>query len=128
MRAGEPEWLLGPAECEWLDVKDGVYKLDDPAQAEELVKDVGGFANAKTGGLLLVAFRTRNERGEELLAEPRRVPREQVDLDRHRKLIRQRVTPLPRGVTVDWHDVGAGKGLLTPNAVCTRSSRNAPPT
>ncbi|HEY2312729.1 MAG TPA: hypothetical protein VGH96_03870 [Streptosporangiaceae bacterium] len=48
MRAGEPERLLGPAECEWLDVKDGVYKLDDPAQAEELVKDVGGFANAKT--------------------------------------------------------------------------------
>jgi hypothetical protein len=76
MRAGEPEWLVGPAECEWLDVKDGVYKLDDPAKAEELVKDVGGFANAKTGGLLLVAFRTRKERGEELLAELRPVPRQ----------------------------------------------------
>jgi len=42
LRAREPEWLLGLAECEWLDVKEGVYILDRPAGAEELLKDVAG--------------------------------------------------------------------------------------
>lgn len=51
LRAGKAEDLLGVAECGWLDAKSGVYKLDDPAGVEELVKDVAGFANTKTGGL-----------------------------------------------------------------------------
>jgi hypothetical protein len=33
-------------------VKSGIYPLDDPAGAEELVKDVAGFAvDARTGSL-----------------------------------------------------------------------------
>jgi hypothetical protein len=35
---GEPADLLGLVECGWLDAKEGVYQLDDPAKAEELVK------------------------------------------------------------------------------------------
>jgi hypothetical protein len=112
LHAGEPRLLLGLAECEWLDVKEGVYRLDDPAKAEELVKDVAGFANAKTGGLLLVGFRTTSEHGQEFLKELRPVPRGLVDLDRHRKLIRERVIPPPRSVAVDWHDTGSDKGVL----------------
>lgn len=67
--------LIGLAECLWLDVKEGVYQLEDPAGAEELVKDAAAFANAPFGGLLLVGFRTVREHGEEIIAELRPVPR-----------------------------------------------------
>ncbi len=102
LRAGSPEELLGLAECGWLDAKGGIYRLDDPAGAEELAKDVAAFANAKTGGLLLVGFGTRKEYDSEILDRVRPVPRGLVDLDRHRKLIRERVIPSPRDVTVEW--------------------------
>jgi hypothetical protein len=67
--------LLGLAECGWLDAKDGIYQLDDPAGAEELAKDVAAFANAKGGGLLLVGFSTRKEHDGEVLDRVRPVPR-----------------------------------------------------
>ena len=104
--------LLGVAECGWLDVKGGVYQLDESAKAEELVKDVAGFANAPTGGLVVVGFSTRREHGGEILDAVRPVPRAQVDLDRHRKLIRERVIPPPRGVSVEWIDCGPDTGVL----------------
>jgi hypothetical protein len=61
LRAGRPEELLGLAECGWLDAKGGIYRLDEPAGPQELAKDVAGFANVGTGGLLLVGFSTRKE-------------------------------------------------------------------
>lgn len=111
LRANEPERLLGLAECDWLDVKGGVYVLDQPYGAEELLKDVAAFANAKAGGLLLVGFSTRVEHGEEIVDQIRPVPREQVDLDRYRKLL-ERITPTPMYVAVDWIDRGDAKGIL----------------
>jgi hypothetical protein len=112
LRAGRPEELLDATECGWLDVKSGVYRLDDPASAEELAKDVAAFANTKTGGLLLIGFSTRKEHDAEIIDQVRPVPRGMVDLDRHRKLIRERVIPAPRDVGVDWIDCGGGKGIL----------------
>lgn len=107
-----PAELIGLAECGWLDAKDGVYQLDNPVKAEELSKDVAGFANAGSGGLLLVGFSTRKEHDREILDEVRPVPRALVDLDRHRKLIRERVIPAPRGVSVKWIDCGNDSGVL----------------
>ena len=66
--------LLGVPECDWLDVKSGIYQLDDPAKAEELVKDVAGFANSRAGGLLLVGFSTRKEHDREIIEKLRPVP------------------------------------------------------
>lgn len=109
--AGEPEKLLGLAECAWLDVKSGVYDLDSAYGAEELLKDVAAFANAREGGLLLVGFATRVEDGQEVIDRVRPVPRERVDLDRHRKLL-DRIVPVPMHVRVDWADCGQDKGIL----------------
>jgi hypothetical protein len=69
------------------------------------------FANARAGGLLLVGISTRQEHGEEILDQIRPVPRDLVDLDRHRKLL-GRIEPAPLYVTVDWIDRGDGKGIL----------------
>ncbi|MEU9041483.1 MULTISPECIES: hypothetical protein [unclassified Kitasatospora] len=106
------ETLLGMEESNWLDVKGGIYALDTPKAAEELVKDVAGFANTRTGGLLLVGFKTQIEHGVEIVSELAPVPRALVDLDRHRKLIDQRVIPTVRGLEIVWVDCGDEKGVL----------------
>ena len=73
---------------------------------------MAGFANAKANGPLLVGVSTRKEHDREILDQVRPVPRALVDLDRHRKLIRERVIPPPRGVSVEWIDCGQGTGVL----------------
>jgi hypothetical protein len=112
LRAGRLEELLGLAECGWLDAKGGIYRLDEAVGPEELAKDVAGFANARTGGLLVVGFSTRKEHDSEILDQVRPVPRSLVDLDRHRKLIRERVIPAPREVSVEWVACGDDKGIV----------------
>jgi len=77
-----------------------------------LVKDVAAFANTGTGGMILVGYSTRKEHDEEILDEVRPVLRALVDLDRYRKLIRERVIPAPRGFSVDFIHTDAESGIL----------------
>lgn len=112
LRAGRPADLLGLAECGWLDAKAGVYRLDDPAKALELAKDAAAFANSGTGGMILVGYSARKEHDGEILDEICPVPRALVDLDRYRKLIRERVIPAPRGFSVDFIDTDVESGIL----------------
>ena len=112
LNAGRPADLLGLAECGWLDVKAGVYQLDDPAKALELAKDVASFANTETGGMILVGYATRREYDREIIDEVRPVRRDLVDLDRYRKVIRERVIPAPRRFSVDFIDADAESGIL----------------
>ena len=112
LRAGTPADLLGLAECGWLDVKAGVYRLDDPAKALELAKDVAAFANTGTGGMILVGYTTRKDYDREIIDEVRPVRRALVDLDRYRKLIRERVIPAPRGFSVEFVHTDPETGIL----------------
>ena len=73
---------------------------------------MAGFANAKTGGLLLIGFSTKKQGDSEILDSVRPVPRDLVDLDRHRKLVRERVMPQPRDVVVEWIECDSDKGIL----------------
>ncbi|WP_157494138.1 helix-turn-helix domain-containing protein [Kutzneria sp. 744] len=112
LRGGDPAALLGERETVWLDVKGGVYRLDQPAGPEELAKDVAAFANTPDGGLLVVGFSTKKEHGEEILSALNPVPRTLVDLDKHRQIIATRVIPALRNVSVDWIDLGNESGML----------------
>ncbi|MFG3718260.1 helix-turn-helix domain-containing protein [Streptomyces massasporeus] len=105
--------LLGLVECEWLDVKGGIYQLTSPTAAEELVKDVAAFANTIDGGLLLVGFKTVIEHGAEVISELNPVPRARVDVDQHRKLIHERVVPTVRDLRIEWIACGDSKGVLS---------------
>lgn len=103
---------MGLQECGWLDVKSGPYQLAQQMGAEELVKDVAAFANAPGGGLLLIGFKTTAEHDTEIISELRPVPRSLVDIDRHRKLIHERVIPTVRDLQVEWIDHEDHKGVL----------------
>ncbi|MBM2623395.1 ATP-binding protein [Actinoplanes sp. LDG1-06] len=103
--------FVGIPESAVLDVKSGVYQLDDPAGTGELIKDVAAFANSR-GGLLLVGFGTRADGGREIIDEVKPVPARLVDVDRYRKLIRDRVRPHVRDLTVDFHPVDDERGVL----------------
>lgn len=108
----DPTALLGLREGPWLDAKSGIYDLKSPSGAEELAKDVAAFSNTPYGGLIVVGIGTRVDDQGEVLEKLKPVPRDLVDLDRHRKLIRERITPPPRQVTVEWIDQEAGQGVM----------------
>jgi hypothetical protein len=103
--------FVGTPESVVLDVKSGVYRLDDPVSAGELIKDVAAFANSR-GGLLLVGFGTRVENGREIIDELKPVPAGLVDVDRYRKLVRDRVRPLVRDLSVVFYHVDDERGVL----------------
>ncbi|WP_331746951.1 hypothetical protein OG923_34540 (plasmid) [Streptomyces halstedii] len=99
--AQEPLSLLGLRETQWLDAKGGPYQLANPRSVEELAKDVAAFANGG-GGLIVIGIATHPEHDEEVLDHIVEVNPAAVNLDQIRKLIRQWITPAPRGVRVGW--------------------------
>jgi Schlafen, AlbA_2 len=103
--------FVGTAESAFLDVKSGLYRLDDPGGVAELVKDVAAFANSD-GGLLLVGFLTRLDGGREIIEELKPVPASLVDTDRYRKLVRERVQPHIRNLSIEFYVVEDERGVL----------------
>lgn len=111
LRAHTPAALLELHEGQWLDAKTAPYELRDPHGVEELAKDVAAFANGG-GGIIVVGIATRLEHGREILDKVSTVDRVSVDLDQWRKLIRQHITPAPRGTSVEWSDDREGACVL----------------
>lgn len=101
LEAHRPRSLLGLRETQWLDAKSGPYQLADPKAVEELTKDVAAFANGG-GGVVVIGITTRLEHDEEVLDDVVGLDPTAVNVDQIRKLIRQRITPAPRGVRVGW--------------------------
>ncbi|MEV0210833.1 RNA-binding domain-containing protein [Streptomyces sp. NPDC050788] len=97
----EPVSLLELRETQWLDAKGGPYQLADPKAVEELAKDVAAFANGG-GGIIVIGIATRLEHDEEVLDRIVGLDAAAVNVDQIRKLIRQWITPAPRGVRVGW--------------------------
>ncbi|MEU7073018.1 RNA-binding domain-containing protein [Streptomyces narbonensis] len=109
--AQEPGSLLGIRETQWLDAKAAPYQLADPKAVEELSKDVAAFANGG-GGVIVVGIATRLEHDEEVLDHVVGLDPAAVNVDQIRKLIRQRVSPAPRGVRVGWSGAEDGRVLF----------------
>ncbi|MFD0369716.1 RNA-binding domain-containing protein [Streptomyces sp. NPDC127114] len=109
--AQEPGSLLGIRETQWLDAKAAPYQLADPKAVEELSKDVAAFANGG-GGVIVVGISTRLEHDEEVLDRVVGLDPAAVNVDQIRKLIRQRISPAPRGVRVGWSGAGGERVLF----------------
>ena len=108
---GKAELLIGLRECSWLDVKEQAYILNNPAGVSELAKDAAAFANGD-GGLLLVGYRTRADNGSEAIDQLRPIPESLASIDQHRKIVREKVVPHIRKLTVGWCETTPGKGVL----------------
>ncbi|WP_030390999.1 RNA-binding domain-containing protein, partial [Streptomyces sp. NRRL S-241] len=112
LEAHRPGSLLGLRETQWLDAKKAPYRLtEDPKAVEELTKDVAAFANGG-GGVIVVGIATRLEHDEEVLDHVVGVDPAAVNVDQIRKLIRQRVSPAPRGVRVGWSGAEGNERVL----------------
>jgi hypothetical protein len=108
---GQLDRFTGTRECGWLDAKKEPYKLGNPASDIELLKDVAALANA-VGGILLIGFDTLQRHGREVVGELHPVPVGSVNPERYRKLLRERVFPLVRGLRVEWVAVDDDSGVL----------------
>ncbi|MFG2632100.1 helix-turn-helix domain-containing protein [Streptomyces sp. NPDC048473] len=114
LSAGDLEALIGLEECGWMDVKSRPYMVGKGAHhKEELVKDVAGFANTVTGGLLIIGFKATAANGVETISEVSAVPRTLVDTETYRKLIDDRVYPHIEGLELRWTERSEGKGVLS---------------
>ncbi|MER6038310.1 RNA-binding domain-containing protein [Streptomyces sp. NPDC001835] len=111
LRAQKPDLLLEQPEGQWLDAKTVPYELRDPRAVEELAKDVCAFANGG-GGVIVLGIDTRWVDDVEILDHIVPVDRASVDRDQIRKLIRERITPAPRRVGVEWSDDQQGARVL----------------
>ncbi|MFB7375899.1 hypothetical protein [Kitasatospora purpeofusca] len=108
-----PSALLGFPECRWLDAKGAPYELKSPSAVEELAKDIASFANSTEGGVIVLGIGTRLENGQEILDRLLPFDRSSVDLDEMRKLLRERITPAPRNVSIEWIEHGGpGQGIV----------------
>ncbi|WP_030396118.1 ATP-binding protein [Kitasatospora purpeofusca] len=111
--AYNPSALLGFLECRWLDAKGAPYELKSPSAVEELAKDIASFANSTEGGVIVLGIGTRLENGQEILDRLLPFDRSSVDLDQMRKLLRERITPAPRNVSIEWIEHGGpGQGIV----------------
>lgn len=76
VRAGKPHLLIGLTENEWLEVKSGPYRINDPEPVStrsriELAQDVARFANGDADAILVVGIK-EEKRGKKsrLIAVP----------------------------------------------------------
>jgi hypothetical protein len=112
LSAEDLEALIGLEECGWMDVKSQPYKVEELRPKEELVKDVASFANAPTGGLIIIGFKASKNNGVETIDEVRAVPRALVDTETYCKLIDERVYPRIEGLELSWVSRGDDRGVL----------------
>jgi hypothetical protein len=110
LRAGRASMLIGREESQWLEVKSAPYDLSGDRGKIELAQDVARFANAETGGVLIVGARTRGR--PEVISAICPAPLRQLSASRHRAVLDARVYPPIEGLHVEAMDYDQGRGLL----------------
>jgi hypothetical protein len=110
LRAGRASMLIGREENQWLEVKSFPYDLDEDSGKIELAQDAARFANAETGGVLIVGARTRGR--PEVITAIRPADLNRLNATRHRAVLDARVYPPIEGLRVETMDYGGGRGLL----------------
>jgi hypothetical protein len=109
--AGRLEALVGMRECSWLDAKREPYKLGNPQQNAELLKDTVALANAR-GGVLVIGLETTKQDGRDVITGLRPVEEKKINVEQVRMLIRSRSYPHIRDLSVDWIPADATTGFL----------------
>jgi hypothetical protein len=112
LRAGHPEALLGQPESICLDVKRQHYDLTDAAGKISLAQDVARFANAESGGVLIVGMQGKKVPGGEIISAITPIQLGGRDIRRYGQTIESYVFPLVEDLELFGVDAEAGSQLL----------------
>lgn len=112
LRSGRPAMLVGQAETSWMEVKQSPYCLDDQRQKLELAKDVAAFANASSGGLIVVGLQTRQVEGQDVIHRVRLFDLDEIDIHRYRQILNQYVFPPLVDIEIQAVSVHGRRGYL----------------
>ncbi|TQM32734.1 hypothetical protein FB390_4430 [Nocardia bhagyanarayanae] len=98
IESGEIQFLLGTAESEALDAKDGHYPKNDRARIV-IAGDIAAFANSTKGGIIVLGARTvKDSHGRDILAEVNGCAIDVGAKDRYRSAIEALVYPEIAGI------------------------------
>ncbi len=112
LRGGRPDILLGQPEGPWLDVKQQCYDLASPHGKIALAQAVARFANAETGGLVVIGMSTKAVPGGEIIKAVTAVSADGVVVRRHAQVIADRLFPPPDLMTVEAVTLPTGGQLI----------------
>jgi len=98
--AGFPESLVGLPENEWFEAKSQAWDLSTDFGKLELARDVARFANAPSGGLIIVGAATKKADGEETVSAVRGIDAARFLIQRARSVIEHRVYPTIAGLAI----------------------------
>ncbi len=103
LQAGRVDALLGRPETEYLEVKSAAYDLRNVGEAFwklELAKDVAQFANAPTGGLLLIGYRTKRIDGVDVIYKMAPVQHKPNRFQTYGDVLKARIHPPISGLQI----------------------------
>jgi len=112
IRGGRADVLVGSPESSWLEAKSQGYELNLERSTIELGRDVARFANAESGGVLVVGLRASKSQQGETIRAVTSIPMESLNVQRYRANIDRRVYPPVEGLEVDVVEAEPGKGVL----------------
>ncbi|WP_157163088.1 AlbA family DNA-binding domain-containing protein [Actinoalloteichus spitiensis] len=112
LRKGAHDAMIGLQENSWLEFKQSVNLTSEAAKIE-LAQDVSRFANAESGGILSIGYRTEKRAGLDTVAKPTPVPTSMATASQCEKVIDSRVYPMIRGLEVFEISAGNGLGVIT---------------
>ncbi|RJS13943.1 hypothetical protein DRW03_35600 [Corallococcus sp. H22C18031201] len=102
--ANDLERLIGTPESEWLDFKKEPYLLDTDKGRWEYVKDIGAFANA-SGGCILIGVKTTKDPNElqEKATSVTVVPKRLINSDKYNSILLEKLYPDVQGFRLRWY-------------------------
>ncbi|MER5392434.1 ATP-binding protein [Saccharopolyspora sp. NPDC002686] len=99
LRSGDLDRIIGQEENSWLEFKSYV-DLSHEASKVELAQDVARFANAESGGILAIGFRTEKVNRKDVVAKVTPIKFDSGIQERVQGIIDQRVYPPMRGLEI----------------------------
>lgn len=112
VRGDHVDLLVGFLEGPWLDAKSAHYDLTDPRGEISLAQSVSRFCNAEDGGVVVVGLGTKRVKGGEIISAVKPVPLDGKDARRYRRVIENRLFPLPTALIIEVIETDPGRGLI----------------
>jgi hypothetical protein len=110
LQRGEPGLLVGQPESDWLEAKAAPYSLESESLKLEFAKDVVSFANAPSGGLIVLGLETRRADGDDVIRRVRLFDLDRIDVNRYFQILEAHVYPHLNDIEIKAVPVHGNRG------------------